>query len=112
MKAIKFALTRVALFLISVVVLQKTASDQDLPNRIFGLHTYKATAGKLDKALARFRHHTKRMFEKHGMANLGIEFGLKLQDHPIRWLACSPMKAKKLPINLERSSLPIQSGKR
>jgi hypothetical protein len=39
--------------------------------RIFELRTYTATTGNLDNLLARFRDHTLKLFEKHGMANFG-----------------------------------------
>lgn len=38
---------------------------------VFELRTYTATPGNLDKLLARFRDHTLRIFEKHGMQNIG-----------------------------------------
>ena len=40
-------------------------------NRIYELRTYIATDGKLDNLLARFRNHTIKLFEKHGMQNVG-----------------------------------------
>lgn len=39
--------------------------------RFFEMRTYYAAPGKLDDLLARFRNHTTRIFEKHGMANIG-----------------------------------------
>jgi hypothetical protein len=39
--------------------------------RVYELRTYTATPGNLDKVLARFRDHTRRLFEKHGMENVG-----------------------------------------
>lgn len=38
---------------------------------VFELRTYKSTPGNLDKLLSRFRDHTMRIFEKHGMTNIG-----------------------------------------
>lgn len=40
-------------------------------NRIYELRTYYATPGKLENLLARFRDHTTKLFEKHGMQNIG-----------------------------------------
>ncbi len=37
--------------------------------RVFELRTYTATEGKLDNLNARFRDHTVKLFEKHGMTN-------------------------------------------
>jgi hypothetical protein len=40
-------------------------------SRLFELRIYTAHPGKLDALNARFRDHTVRLFEKHGMTNLG-----------------------------------------
>ena len=40
-------------------------------NRVFELRTYTAPEGKLPELNARFRNHTMRIFEKHGMKNVG-----------------------------------------
>ena len=39
--------------------------------RVFELRTYTAPEGKLSNLQARFRDHTMRIFESHGMANIG-----------------------------------------
>ncbi|MGQ0735504.1 MAG: NIPSNAP family protein [Acidobacteriota bacterium] len=39
--------------------------------RVFELRTYTAPDGKLADLHARFRNHTRRIFEKHGMTNIG-----------------------------------------
>jgi hypothetical protein len=39
--------------------------------RVFELRTYKATPGKLDDLNARFRDHTVKLFNKHGMTQYG-----------------------------------------
>jgi len=45
----------------------KTGESKD--ERVFELRTYTATEGKLDNLNARFRDHTVKLFEKHGMTN-------------------------------------------
>jgi hypothetical protein len=40
-------------------------------NRLFEMRTYYAHEGKLDALHARFRNHTVKLFEKHGMTNIG-----------------------------------------
>jgi hypothetical protein len=40
-------------------------------NRLFELRTYYTLEGKMNDLLARFRNHTTRLFEKHGMQNIG-----------------------------------------
>src|SRR5215469_8496041 len=41
-------------------------------NRIFELRTYTTAPGKMDALNARFRNHTNRLFEKHGMTIIGF----------------------------------------
>jgi NIPSNAP len=40
-------------------------------NRVFEIRTYTAADGKLDALKSRFRDHTVKLFEKHGMTNVG-----------------------------------------
>ena len=40
-------------------------------DRVFEMRTYTAPPGKLEALKARFRDHTTRLFEKHGMTNIG-----------------------------------------
>ena len=49
---------------------EKAASAFD-EGRVFEIRTYTANEGKLDALHARFRNHTLRLFEKHGMQNIG-----------------------------------------
>jgi hypothetical protein len=41
------------------------------PKRVFEIRTYTANEGKLSDLHARFRNHTLKLFEKHGMTNVG-----------------------------------------
>jgi NIPSNAP len=41
------------------------------PARVFEIRTYTTNEGKLSDLHARFRNHTLRLFEKHGMTNVG-----------------------------------------
>ena len=45
--------------------------DAQNAGRVFELRTYTAPDGKLPELQARFRNHTMRIFEKHGMKNVG-----------------------------------------
>lgn len=40
-------------------------------NRVFEIRTYYTLPGRLPNLLARFRNHTVKLFEKHGMTNVG-----------------------------------------
>src|SRR2546421_7733685 len=45
------------------------AADKD--TRVYEMRVYHAAPGKLDALNARFRDHTTKLFEKHGMTNVG-----------------------------------------
>jgi hypothetical protein len=47
------------------------AAKDDKDHRVFEIRTYTAEDGKLDALLARFRDHTTKLFEKHGMTSIG-----------------------------------------
>jgi hypothetical protein len=47
--------------------------------RVFELRVYTVTLGKLDNLNARFRDHTCKLFEKHGMTNVGYWIPVKGQ---------------------------------
>jgi len=49
-------------------------------DRVFELRTYTTLPGRLDALHARFRDHTIRLFEKHGMTNIGY---FSPQDSPL-----------------------------
>ena len=47
---------------------------------VYELRTYSSLPGKLDALLARFRDHTCKLFEKHGMVNVGYWVPLDAKD--------------------------------
>lgn len=53
---------------VSVVGLAPVRAED---NKVYELRIYTTNAGKLDALLARFRDHTCKLFEKHGMENIG-----------------------------------------
>jgi len=46
------------------------AADAPQPARVFEIRTYYTFPGRLDALHKRFREHTLKMFEKHGMTNV------------------------------------------
>jgi hypothetical protein len=60
-----------------------TPADDKKPSpdtRVFEMRTYYAAPGKLDALHARFRDHTTKLFEKHGMTNVG--YFVPVGDNP------------------------------
>ena len=50
---------------------RNTAAAATAAPRVFEIRTYTTFPGRLDALNARFRNHTMRIFEKHGMTNIG-----------------------------------------
>jgi hypothetical protein len=60
----------VAMFVVAPVGRsQQAGSDEKI--RLFEIRTYTTEPGKLDALNTRFRDHTTKLFEKHGMTNVG-----------------------------------------
>lgn len=64
------------LFALVALVPLRSAPD----TRVYELRTYTATPGNLDTLIGRFREHTLRIFEKHGMTNVGYWVPLDEKD--------------------------------
>lgn len=53
------------------IVSEATASAADPAGRVYEMRVYYAAPGKLDALHSRFRDHTCKLFEKHGITNIG-----------------------------------------
>lgn len=67
MKIPRFVLALMLSWLASCVVASAAAES----GRVYELRTYTTAPGKRDALLTRFRDHTVKIFEKHGMVNVG-----------------------------------------
>ncbi|MEX2092954.1 MAG: NIPSNAP family protein [Pirellulales bacterium] len=65
------ALTAVAAMLVMGQVARTDPARGSTKSRAFEIRTYTTEPGKLDALHARFRDHTTKLFEKHGMTNIG-----------------------------------------
>lgn len=63
--------------------------------RVFELRTYTTNPGKLDALQARFRDHTMKIFERHGMTNIGYWVPQDKPDTLIYIIAHSSREAAK-----------------
>jgi hypothetical protein len=52
-------------------VIAHTQEVKETKTRVFELRTYTPAPGKMDALQARFRDHTVKLFEKHGIKNIG-----------------------------------------
>jgi len=58
--------------------------------RFFEMRIYYAAPGKLDDLLARFRNHTTKLFEKHGIENIGYWLPLTNSENKLIYLLAYP----------------------
>jgi ureidoglycolate hydrolase len=79
--SVPLALTIFVLGLTSGSVIQLTnVAEAQSSDRVFELRTYTTFPGRLDALHARFANHTIRVFERHGMTNIGY---FTPQDTPL-----------------------------
>ncbi len=84
-----------ALFLLagaSTLATPSTAQAADKDQRVYEMRIYHAAPGKLDALNARFRDHTCKLFEKHGMTNIGYWTPLDPKDTRLIYLLAYPSR--------------------
>jgi len=67
-----------------------SAAERD--TRVFEMRTYYAPEGKLDALLARFRDHTLKLFEKHGITNIGYWVPLDNPENKLIYVIAYPSR--------------------
>ncbi len=76
---------------LAALSLSAAATAQE-KQRLYELRTYHAEAGKLDDLLKRFREHTCKLFEKHGMTNVAYFVPAENNDNLLVYLLAYPDK--------------------
>lgn len=76
------------LFVMGLVSSSAAAAEKD--GRVYELRTYYAAPGKLDALHARFREHTMKLFEKHGMTNIGYWVPVDNPEHKLIYIVAFP----------------------
>lgn len=66
--------------------------QQPKDTRYFELRIYYAASGKLDDLIARFANNTTRIFEKHGMQNIGYWVPVDNKDNSLYYILAYPNK--------------------
>lgn len=74
-------------------VLAPISSTAAEDTRLFEMRIYYANEGKLDDLHARFRDHTCKLFEKHGMQNVGYWVPLENPEQKLVYVLAYPDKA-------------------
>jgi hypothetical protein len=71
---------------------QSWAMGGDTDERVFELRTYFCNPGKLEALEARFRDHTMKLFEKHGMTNIGYWAPIENPDNTFIYILAFPSR--------------------
>lgn len=66
------------------------AAPKPADPRLFEMRTYYANPGKLDALNARFRDHTLKLFEKHGITNVGYWVPLENSENKLVYIIAFP----------------------
>ena len=61
--------------------------------RVYEMRTYYAAPGKLDALNARFRDHTCKLFEKHGITNIGYWMPIENPENKLVYVLAYPSRA-------------------
>jgi NIPSNAP len=84
-------MSRFLLTAVAVVALTATAPAAD--PLLYELRIYTANPGKLDAVNARFRDHTVKLFEKHGITNIGYWVPVKNDEEKLYYIIAHKDKA-------------------
>lgn len=80
------------LVIAATIAVSTIAHAADKDNRVYEVRTYYAAEGKLDALHARFRNHTVKLFEKHGMTNIGYWVPIENPDRILLYILAYPSR--------------------
>src|SRR5512138_146852 len=83
---------KILMLLLASFLTLSNAAAAEKESRFFELRTYYAAQGKLEDLQARFRNHTLRLFEKHGMVNIGYWVPLTNAENKLIYLLAYPSR--------------------
>ncbi len=81
------------LILFSLLVIGLTSFTNAADTRYYEMRIYYCLPGKLNDLIARFKNHTTRIFEKHGMENIGYWLPTNNQENALYYILAYPNKA-------------------
>ena len=85
--------SKFSLFLLSITAMLLSANAEPAKDtRCYELRVYTAPAGKLDDLHARFRNHTVKLFEKHGMTNIGYWTPIENTENKLIYMLAYPSR--------------------
>jgi hypothetical protein len=85
-------MTRRTFLLTTMLAASLPAIAAEKDARCFEMRTYYAAPEKLDALLARFRDHTVKLFEKHGITNIGYWVPIENKDNKLVYVIAYPSR--------------------
>jgi hypothetical protein len=79
-------------FILLAMMLAAVGASAAEDARVFEMRTYYAAPGRLDALLARFRDHTVKLFEKHGMTNIGYWVPVENTENKLVYVLAFPSR--------------------
>lgn len=80
------------LLLVALMSIGNLVFAQKQDNRYFEMRIYYCESGRLPNLLARFRDHTTKIFEKHGMTNIGYWVPVQNDKNALYYVLAYPSK--------------------
>jgi len=84
------SISLLAFLMITAATLTARSAEKD--TRVFEMRTYYSSPGKLDALHARFRDHTKALFDKHGITNIGYWTPIENPDGKLIYVLAYPSR--------------------
>lgn len=79
---------KILALIFSLLALQSIAQNTD--SRVFEMRIYYAEPGKLDALVERFQQHTRKLFRKHGMENIGYWLPINNTENRLVYVLAYP----------------------
>ena len=86
-------MNKILTFLAMTIALTATAATADKEVRVYEIRTYTASAGKMEALHKRFRDHTVRLFQKHGIEQLGYFVPVDAPETKLVFVLSYPSRA-------------------
>lgn len=80
------------LLLLTLILSVNMIFAQNVSPKLFEMRVYYAPEGKLENLLTRFRDHTTKLFEKHGMENIGYWVPIDNKENKLIYILAYPNK--------------------
>jgi hypothetical protein len=85
-------MNRLLLALLGAISLMSAIAAEPANSKIYELRIYYSPEGKLDTLHARFRDHTMKLFEKHGIENVGYWVPVDNKDNKLAYIIAHPSR--------------------